>query len=111
VLDFSFSLPQNLLLPAGIEVLYPFSLEETRLAMTRFYHQYFSDSEKMTFLFGINPGRFDAGSLTGTLTNTRMRSRKLYANFILKNRPESATSCEVGLSLVQFHQRSSRVHR
>ncbi len=64
ILDFHFSLTADLILPDGIEWLYPYDRDEVRSAMKRFFGKYFSDCEKRYVLLGINPGRFGAG-ITG----------------------------------------------
>ena len=51
--------PENL--PEGVEVLWPFDKSEVKRVLGAFYSKYFADSEKRTFLIGINPGRFGAG--------------------------------------------------
>jgi Domain of unknown function (DUF4918) len=64
VLSYHFSLRPSLELPHGIKWLMPYDDPETRKCMTSFYHQYYSDNLKRTFILGINPDRFGAG-LTG----------------------------------------------
>ncbi|GAA0892073.1 hypothetical protein GCM10009122_17520 [Fulvivirga kasyanovii] len=54
------SIPQQL--PEGVEVLYPFDDSEVSAILNTFYNKYFNDSQKRTFLIGINPGRFGGGS-------------------------------------------------
>lgn len=54
------SIPQQL--PDGVEVLYPFDDSEVSAILSTFYNKYFNDSQKRTFLIGINPGRFGGGS-------------------------------------------------
>lgn len=61
VLEFHFSLSPELPVPEGVEVLFPFSEESTRAAMTAFYQRYYDDEKRRVFIFGINPGRFGAG--------------------------------------------------
>lgn len=65
ILAFHRSLSPDWQLPKGVELLFPFDNEATWAAMTAFFHKYFSDHEKRTLIFGINPGRFGAG-ITGT---------------------------------------------
>ncbi len=54
--------PENL--PADVEVLNPFSNQETFDYASKFYNKYYSDTNTRTICFGINPGRFGAG-ITG----------------------------------------------
>ena len=64
ILDFykHFDIPQDL--PAGVEVLFPFSKPEVWKIMNTFYKRFYNDNESRVFLIGINPGRFGAG-ITG----------------------------------------------
>ena len=64
VLQFHQHLRPDWVLPAGFELLYPYSDPETWAAMTAFYQKYYADQKPRVFLFGINPGRFGAG-ITG----------------------------------------------
>lgn len=64
VLDFYFSLQDNLNLPGGVETIFPFKQEETQRVMRLFFEKYYNDHKGRTFLFGINPGRLGAG-ITG----------------------------------------------
>lgn len=61
VIDFHFNMDHEWKLPDGVELLYPFIDSKTQRVFSQFYDQYFSDSEKRHFIFGINPGRFGAG--------------------------------------------------
>lgn len=61
VIAFHQQLSPNWKLPRGFELIYPFDNVETQEVFRKFYEQYFSDSNKRFFLFGINPGRFGAG--------------------------------------------------
>ena len=64
ILRYHFSLRPDLILPEGIEWLMPYEDPETQSCMTSFYNRFYNDTEKRTFILGINPGRFGAG-LTG----------------------------------------------
>jgi hypothetical protein len=48
-------------LPAGVGVLNPFKDKKVFQLNEHFYHKYYNDKLKRTFLIGINPGRFGAG--------------------------------------------------
>lgn len=48
-------------LPDGVGVLNPFTDEKVLKFNTLFYHKYYNDNFKRTYLIGINPGRFGAG--------------------------------------------------
>lgn len=48
-------------LPKGTEVLYPQQQKEVIAIVEQFYKKFYSDKNKRTLIFGINPGRFGAG--------------------------------------------------
>jgi hypothetical protein len=48
-------------LPKGVEVLYPQKEKQVIAIVEEFYKKYYSDNNKRSLLFGINPGRFGAG--------------------------------------------------
>ena len=54
----------NLKLPSSLhtEVLNPYKNPETNQCIEKFFSKYFNDNRKRIFLFGINPGRFGAGT-------------------------------------------------
>jgi len=64
ILDFYFSLPKDLVLPNGVETIYPFDNPETREVMQTFFDKYYNDANPRTYLIGINPGRLGSG-ITG----------------------------------------------
>jgi hypothetical protein len=76
VLSYHFSLQPELTLPKGIEWLLPYEDPETRKCMTDFYHRYYNDQRKRSFILGINPGRFGAG-LTGVPFTDPIRLKQL----------------------------------
>ena len=51
-------------LPDGVDLMNPYSKEDVKLVINKFFNKYFNDAEKRTFIIGINPGRF-GGGLTG----------------------------------------------
>ncbi|MEE9373602.1 MAG: uracil-DNA glycosylase family protein [Saprospiraceae bacterium] len=61
VIDYHINLNANWKLPQGVDLLYPFDDENTKLVFSKFYFKYFDDNHTRHFLFGINPGRFGAG--------------------------------------------------
>lgn len=65
ILKFHFSLKTDILLPEGVEWLFPFNNGKTKAVMEAFFTKYFDDNRPRILLFGINPGRFGAG-ITGT---------------------------------------------
>lgn len=54
--------PPEILLPEGFSWLFPYEQPETMEALTAFYLKFYADERPRTFLFGINPGRFGAGT-------------------------------------------------
>lgn len=60
-------LPQNL--PAGIEVMNPYSAHDIQERVKTFMEKFFADNNKRVFVFGINPGRFGAGITGITFTD------------------------------------------
>ena len=64
ILDFYFSMPQDLILPDGIETIYPYQDSKTQEVMQLFYKKYYADTLPRGFLLGINPGRLGSG-ITG----------------------------------------------
>jgi Domain of unknown function (DUF4918) len=51
-------------LPKGVGVLYPQKQKEVMIIVKQFYKKFYSNDNKRTLIFGINPGRFGAG-ITG----------------------------------------------
>lgn len=51
-------------LPAGIELLFPFTDKKVMEIISEFYLGFYNDNNERTFLIGINPGRLGAG-ITG----------------------------------------------
>lgn len=64
ILDFYFSMPEDLRLPDGVETIYPYNDSQTQNVMKFFYNKYYADSLPRGFVLGINPGRLGSG-ITG----------------------------------------------
>ena len=64
ILDFLFNLQFTVDLPAGAEVMNPFTDAETARIVEIFYKKYYSDNNSRYCIIGINPGRF-GGGVTG----------------------------------------------
>ncbi len=64
IIDFLLSLNLPLVLPNGIEVLYPFSDKETTDVIKQFYNKFYKENTGRSMIIGINPGRF-GGGVTG----------------------------------------------
>jgi hypothetical protein len=61
ILDYHFGLSPNRPLPEGVHWLMPYAEPEVRRVMRLFYRRFYNDKRKLTFILGINPGRFGAG--------------------------------------------------
>ena len=62
LIQFYRSLRVGFELPKGIELLYPQADEAVMETMTAFFNKFYSDRHPRQMLFGINPGRFGAGT-------------------------------------------------
>ena len=72
IIDFNNRLKLDAQLPESIGVMNPFRENEFASAISaEFYKKYYSDSEKRTYLIGINPGRFGAGVTGVPFTDTK----------------------------------------
>jgi len=67
--EFYFNLNPGRILPAGIEVMNPYTEPHVREVCSSFFDKYFSDNNGRTLLLGINPGRFGAGVTGITFTD------------------------------------------
>lgn len=54
--------PKNI--PDSIKIMNPYTSDEVRYILHKFYNKYYNDHKKRTYILGINPGRF-GGGLTG----------------------------------------------
>jgi len=50
--------------PKGVEIMNPYQNMDTFDLCTKFYHQFYNDTNPRKFIFGINPGRL-GGGVTG----------------------------------------------
>ncbi len=64
IIDFLSKLPLPKGIPAGVEVMHPYTDTGVMRLVRDFYTKFYHDNEVRTGLFGINPGRHGAG-LTG----------------------------------------------
>lgn len=87
VLAYQFSLREPFPLMNDIEWLMPYEDEETRHVMALFYHRFYGDENKRTFILGINPGRFGAG-ITGIPFTDPVRLEQLGIKNIFSKRQE-----------------------
>ena len=75
ILNFLFNLQFPVELPDGIEVMNPFTDEETAQVVKRFYNKYYNDNNPRYCIIGINPGRF-GGGVTGVPFTDPIRLEK-----------------------------------
>lgn len=61
-IDFYLNLSKPSNLPKGIEVINPYESPAVKNIVKKFFNKFYSDNEKRRFIFGINPGRFGAGT-------------------------------------------------
>jgi hypothetical protein len=61
--------PRNL--PEGVEILHPQAGKEVQRVVKDFYTKYYSDDNPRQLLFGINPGRFGAGTTGVNFTSPK----------------------------------------
>jgi hypothetical protein len=61
VIEFNRNLEIDVSLPTGVDVLNPFTNEETVEISEKFYHKFYPDDNERALILGINPGRFGAG--------------------------------------------------
>jgi hypothetical protein len=61
-LNFFETLENNFTLPNQVQTIFPFQHPENQRVMRLFFEKYYGDSYGRAFLFGINPGRFGAGT-------------------------------------------------
>lgn len=64
ILNFYRALPASLEVPAGIEVMNPFTSASSIQYAEQFYTKFYNDNRPRALVFGINPGRF-GGGITG----------------------------------------------
>jgi hypothetical protein len=61
ILNFYKNLSPKLKLPAGVQIMNPFSDAGSWHLAETFYNKFYHDQHPRKFIFGINPGRFGAG--------------------------------------------------
>ena len=94
IIEFLTGLQPKFPLPAGVEIMNPYTDEPGRVLASTFYKKFYNDDCKRIFIFGINPGRW-GGGITGVpftdpikleqqcgIPNTLSRKPELSADFI-----------------------------
>ena len=74
--------------PPGIEVLHPQKLDEVVAITSTFFEKYYADSKPRQLLFGINPGRFGAGTTGINFTAPRQLQQQLGIGHSFKDQSE-----------------------
>jgi hypothetical protein len=64
-------------LPKGVELLYPQADEKVMAVVSNFLHRYFADQHPRQMIFGINPGRFGAGTTGINFTGPKQLTESL----------------------------------
>ena len=86
----SLKAPRNL--PEGVEVLHPQQDEQAMEVVKTFYGKYYSDHHPRQLLFGINPGRFGAGTTGVNFTGPKQLTE--YCGIQHPFKPRSELSAE-----------------
>ncbi|HEY2721975.1 MAG TPA: uracil-DNA glycosylase family protein [Chitinophagaceae bacterium] len=63
-------------LPKGIEILFPQQRKEVMTVVETFFHKFYDDNKLRHLIFGINPGRFGAGT-TGINFTAPLQLKKI----------------------------------
>ena len=75
-------------LPPGVELLHPQADEGVMDLVSSFLNKYYGDQHPRQLLFGINPGRFGAGTTGINFTAPKQLSEKLQIEHTFKNQTE-----------------------
>jgi hypothetical protein len=62
IVDFYRTLEPPLTIPKNIEILFPQKNKEVMNVVQTFFYKYYNDNRQRHLIFGINPGRFGAGT-------------------------------------------------
>ncbi|TAL42891.1 MAG: DUF4918 family protein [Chitinophagaceae bacterium] len=75
-------------LPVDVEILFPQKNKEVMIVVSRFFKKYFSDNKERTIIFGINPGRFGAGTTGINFTAPKQLKENCGIEHSFKNQTE-----------------------
>ncbi len=92
VLNFNLSLNPHFKVSKGVHVLHPYSDKHITGFAEQFYSNYYNDHEKRVFIFGINPGRFGAGTTGIPFTDPIRLERECGIANDLKKLPELSSA-------------------
>src|SRR5215831_1320075 len=76
ILEFYKKLNPRFRLPAGVEIMNPFTDGTAWELTSQFYTKFYNDTNRRIFIFGINPGRF-GGGITGVPFTDPVRLEKI----------------------------------
>ena len=76
------------IVPPGVDVLHPQKGKEVVAITSTFFDKYYSDSRPRQLLFGINPGRFGAGTTGINFTAPRQLKQQLGIEHSFKDQSE-----------------------
>src|SRR6266571_3209111 len=75
-------------LPKGIEILFPQKNKEVMNVVETFFYKFYDDNEPRHLIFGINPGRFGAGTTGINFTAPKQLKEKLGIEHSFRNQTE-----------------------
>ena len=76
------------IVPHGVEILHPQKVDEVVAVTSTFFDKYYSDARPRQLLFGINPGRFGAGTTGINFTAPRQLKQQLDIEHTFKDQSE-----------------------
>src|SRR5215467_6445677 len=79
-------------LPEGIEILFPQQSKEVMKVVETFFYKFYNDAHSRHLIFGINPGRFGAGT-TG-INFTAPKQLKEFCGIAHPFKPQTELSAE-----------------
>jgi hypothetical protein len=97
--EFFLSLQPPALLPAGVEVLFPFKEPVVIGLVKKFFTRFYNDNKQRRLILGINPGRFGAGT-TG-INFTAPRQLKNYCGIEHTLKDQSELSAEFIYEMIE----------
>src|SRR6266571_6143145 len=88
-------------LPKGIEILFPQKNKEVMNVVETFFYKFYDDNEPRHLIFGINPGRFGAGT-TG-INFTAPKQLKQFCGIDHPFRPQTELSAEFIYEVIETY--------
>ncbi len=75
-------------IPTGYEWLYPQQSPQVMAVVEKFFNKYYNDNDMRTLIFGINPGRFGAGTTGVNFTAPKQLTEYCQIEHDFKNQSE-----------------------